>query len=297
MDEKILYSFIIPHKNNPILLNRCLDSIPERNDIQIIVVDDNSDSELLPQIKRNGVNVVYLEESESRGAGRARNVGLREAIGKWLLFPDCDDYYKKDFIRCLDSYSIYTDVDIIYFNFEYRDGKSNHLLPPLRFKNSFDNFDNSKKMEDEIKYHHNVPWTKMIRRSFVEKEKLAFEEVPNGNDILFSMLAGFYAKSILVEKSPLYVYLRNENSIVNSRKKSSSARACKLLHTLQQGNFYVYIGHPEWKISAYRVFMSNLKEGGLSFLVYIIMILPQLIKRSGNWVSLISSSGYSSNCY
>ena len=38
------YSIIIPHKNIPELLQRCLDSIPKREDIQIIVVDDNSDT-------------------------------------------------------------------------------------------------------------------------------------------------------------------------------------------------------------------------------------------------------------
>jgi len=37
------YSFIIPHKNCPDLLQRCVDSIPERDDVQVIVVDDNSD--------------------------------------------------------------------------------------------------------------------------------------------------------------------------------------------------------------------------------------------------------------
>ena len=40
---QINYSFIIPHKNCPDLLQRCVDSIPERDDVQVIVVDDNSD--------------------------------------------------------------------------------------------------------------------------------------------------------------------------------------------------------------------------------------------------------------
>ena len=38
----INYSIIIPHKNIPELLQRCLDSIPRRVDVQIFVVDDNS---------------------------------------------------------------------------------------------------------------------------------------------------------------------------------------------------------------------------------------------------------------
>ena len=37
----VLYSIIIPTKNIPNLLHRCLNSIPTREDIQVIVVDDN----------------------------------------------------------------------------------------------------------------------------------------------------------------------------------------------------------------------------------------------------------------
>lgn len=37
------YTIIIPHKNIPMLLQRMLDSIPQREDLQVIIVDDNSD--------------------------------------------------------------------------------------------------------------------------------------------------------------------------------------------------------------------------------------------------------------
>ena len=39
------YSIIIPHKNTPRLLERCLCSIPTWDEIQIIIIDDNSNSE------------------------------------------------------------------------------------------------------------------------------------------------------------------------------------------------------------------------------------------------------------
>ena len=39
------YSIIIPHKNTPRLLERCLYSIPTWDEIQIIIIDDNSNSE------------------------------------------------------------------------------------------------------------------------------------------------------------------------------------------------------------------------------------------------------------
>ena len=56
----INYSIIIPHKNSPELLERCLNSIPERKDIEIIVVDDCSNENGRPQIDREGVEIIYV---------------------------------------------------------------------------------------------------------------------------------------------------------------------------------------------------------------------------------------------
>ena len=39
------YTIIIPHKNTTDLLRKCIDSIPKRNDVQVIIVDDNSDAD------------------------------------------------------------------------------------------------------------------------------------------------------------------------------------------------------------------------------------------------------------
>ena len=93
---KYNYTIIIPHKNIPSLLKRCIDSIPKRKDLQIIIVDDNSSSSIVdfenfPGKERNDVNIIYTKEG--RGAGYARNVGLLQADSKWVLFADADDYY------------------------------------------------------------------------------------------------------------------------------------------------------------------------------------------------------------
>ena len=57
----INYSIIIPHKNIPNLLQRCLDSIPNREDVQIIVVDDNSDPNIVDFDKFHGLIICNVE--------------------------------------------------------------------------------------------------------------------------------------------------------------------------------------------------------------------------------------------
>ncbi len=88
------------------MLQRCLDSIPERDDIQTIIVDDNSSPDIVdfdqfPGCHRKNTEV-YLTK-EGRGAGYARNVGLKHAEGKWLIFSDADDFFADEFSSILDE--------------------------------------------------------------------------------------------------------------------------------------------------------------------------------------------------
>ena len=58
----ITYSIIIPNRNNHELLNRLLNSIPIREDIQIIIVDDQSDDSYLneyPGMLRSNVKIIF----------------------------------------------------------------------------------------------------------------------------------------------------------------------------------------------------------------------------------------------
>ena len=99
---EILYSIIIPHKDIPCLLQRCLDSIPPRDDVQIIVADDDSSPDVVdfahfPGSDRTDVEILFTKEG--RGAGYARNCGLARAKGRWLVFADADDFFLPGFLN------------------------------------------------------------------------------------------------------------------------------------------------------------------------------------------------------
>ena len=123
----INYSFIIPHHNSPKLLERCLDSIPQRNDIEIIVVDDNSDADKKAYSYRGDVRIINIDVEHTKGAGRARNYGMKEARGKWILFADCDDFYIDGFLEELDK------VMLLYrFCFTTLSGMYDNTSPSLK---------------------------------------------------------------------------------------------------------------------------------------------------------------------
>ncbi len=218
------YSFIIPHKNSPCLLSRCLDSIPERDDVEIIVVDDNSDEDLKPYTERDDTKIIFLDEKSSCGAGHARNIGIENATGKWLLFADCDDYYMPNFLMVLDRFKD-QDIDILYFRNKRYFQKDDTIVEQNNWIDKvFDHYFNSKQtIKDAIwlGLSHNAPWNKMFSKSFIDFIGCRFEEIPMGNDAWFVNYAGASVRKIAAINDVLYNYIQLNNGITNRKRPLS----------------------------------------------------------------------------
>lgn len=218
MNPSPLYSIIIPSHNHSDLLQRCLDSIPDTNIIQVIVVDDNSDSRKVDFEKYPGMERIFTEvifTKEGKGAGFVRNIGLSKAKGKWVLFADSDDYYNDDLIEMLNSH--YNDgYDIIYFDVSSVNSdtleSSNRCLSRSIPINNY----RGKKLDYFCRYAYTEPWGKMFKMDFLNKIQAKFSESFVANDYFFSIYTGYYAKSISVDTQKLYCVTERKSSLSNS---------------------------------------------------------------------------------
>lgn len=217
------FSIIIPTKNTHSFLQRCLDSIPSRKDIEVIVVDDNSDPmkvDFANYPGRNRPNTQVVFTKDGKGAGFARNVGLEKATGKWLLFSDSDDTFETENLnRMLDKYQN-SEADIIFFNANRVDEQTGEVLSQHLSKSKYER--DAKQYSDFMRYRSNVPWAKMIRRDIVEKNSIQFSEVPAANDLFFSAVSGYYAKKVLIDFTVIYDWkVRKSGSITSTVSKRS----------------------------------------------------------------------------
>ena len=243
-NKRINYSFIIPHKNCPDLLQRCVDSIPERDDVQIIVVDDNSDDGKKPLLReRKNLQVILLDAIQSKGAGRARNVGLKQAEGKWLLFADADDAFTNNLTSFLDFYVENENVDMVIIN-AYgieKDGREIYLRQQMYFDNWRTKHWYAEKV---LRYEMWTPWSRMVRKSFVKRHNIRFEEVPIGNDIVFGLLCSKFSRNIDVYDKHVYnYYLPVNRSLTDSYRRCFTNIGIVIDHYIFRYKIYKEVGY------------------------------------------------------
>lgn len=239
------YSFIIPHHNTPDLLQRLVDSIPQRDDIEVIIVDDNSDDDKKANITRPDALTIFIDKEHTKGAGRARNVGMDVATGKWLLFADSDDLYKPGFIDVLDEYKD-DDIEMLFYNIDSVDSDS--LQPNKRsaiHNKLVEQYDGSVKASNNILYFGYAPWRRMLLSEFVKKHGFRFEETVRGNDMFFSIQASFFVRHWKVDKRIVYTLTHYNGSLTFSIVTKEKYVTLMIIYR-RLAEFYKYIGHPEW---------------------------------------------------
>lgn len=115
-----LLSLIIPTHNRSNLLKRALESINSqmsRNIIEIIVVSDVKDIEtnkLCDELL--GPNDIYLRRNGAPGPSESRNLALKLAHGRYVMFLDDDDSWDSKFIENFLIHSKNKDFEVAYFD-------------------------------------------------------------------------------------------------------------------------------------------------------------------------------------
>lgn len=226
------YSVIIPFRDCTNLLHVACNSIPVRDDIQVIVVDNAKIPIGTDAIKGFGnPNIEYYTSSSVKGAGCARNEGMKHAKGKFLLFLDADDYFTPNAFKAFDA-EIETDCDIVYFNatsvFIGTDKPGNRhytindrIITALKDGNL-----------DILRYQFANPVCKMVRKSLVDQYHLQYQEVPASNDVMFSLQSGHFARKVKAVNKIVYVITVGESG-------SSLTRTHSL--EIEESRFHVFI--------------------------------------------------------
>ena len=190
-----MVSFIIPAYNCENYIRKCIESIIHQNEpsFEILIINDGS-KDATPAILDEYAKLdtrIRVFHTENGGPSRARNLGLDNAIGDWIIFVDADDWVDKDILTKLDLYRNNV-PDIVFWGFKrcYEDNKT-EVCMLKGFNVAFDN----KSINQQLSYLLNTKeeffgysCNKIYKRSIIEKFNIRFQEGLNfREDELFAL--------------------------------------------------------------------------------------------------------------
>ena len=153
----MMFSIIIPNFNSEKWIEKLLNSILNQTytDYEIVIVDDMSTDDSVKIIKSFQDKRIKLIELETKAYnGGSRNIGVSYAKGKYILFADCDDWFKsnnclEEIAKVIEEYNYPDCVRLPYHFIEIGEGDI------MLHENSIEELANTVFV---------APWTKCIKR-------------------------------------------------------------------------------------------------------------------------------------
>lgn len=138
----------MPCYNMEDLIIRALDSIPVRDDVEVILIDDcstdNTVKLITDYLKTTKLNIRFVQHEENTGVSILINEAMEMVTGEYIYQLDSDDYlYTDEFNKVLD----YLDKDVVYIKARMNDGT---LMSP-----------------SESNHNYCASWFKFIRKDFM----------------------------------------------------------------------------------------------------------------------------------
>lgn len=249
-------SVVIPVYNAEKYVASCMDSILQQTDIdlEIIVIDDCSTDQSLTILRQyeNDKRVTVLALDKNGGQGNARNRGLLEARGTFVLFVDSDDYLTEqktvlcDLVRQMKEEQLDI-VDCSYFQVEqHRREKKNEQVSKI---------ERGGKYLDTVEVLSVVVWNKIYRKQFLIENQLFFKK-RKYEDVNFVVESYLIANRVNTSNTPFYNYIIRENSTMTSAPKKHnvedvialvkdleiSYKENKTIFQVEKTFFYSFIG-------------------------------------------------------
>ncbi|MHA1539447.1 MAG: glycosyltransferase family 2 protein [Alphaproteobacteria bacterium] len=226
-------SLIIPIYNVEDYLERCLRSlvIQTLEEIEIICINDASTDEsrtTLEAFRVSDARIIVHHLPENIGAGEARNIGLKLAKGEFVICMDADDYADKRMCEVLYNKAKAKDADIVlcgaYIVADGGELLTNSYYSLGSFKTYADESCNIKESVPKapwLPFSHLHPWAKLLKKSFLDKEKITFQNTAIANDNRFSVEAFLKAERVYFVSDELVFHLveRNESITFNTDRR------------------------------------------------------------------------------
>lgn len=212
MVNEPLVSVIVPVHNGMMYLEACIRNLLSQTygNLEIIVVDDGS-TDNTPSIAEE--YPIKLVSQNQKGVSAARNLGISYATGTFIHFMDVDDQINTEYYQNMVKALFETQADIAcsgMINQKFR--HKTILFPERRTYTSTQD-----KLAQTYVGRWGYVWRYLFRSDFFRAHKLYFEEGRIVEDLLVSVKAVYFAKSLVVVPDAVYTYVFRDDSQINTK--------------------------------------------------------------------------------
>jgi len=246
-------SIILPVYNSAKFLEKILNSLQNQieKDLEIIFINDGSKDNSLEICQKFAAmdNRIIVKNKENGGVSSARNMGMECAKGEFIAFLDPDDYVDKEmYSNMLKCANAETDIVISGFIYEYPN-KHITLKMPQNMENEYKGNDIYTKVllnfilfgKGLERHQKGTVWRMILRREFVEENKLKFSPFISQDDWHFALIAMRHAKSISIEKGAYYHYIIHEDSVTGKYDSRCPKDCAEILKELTENGVFDFI--------------------------------------------------------
>lgn len=210
--EKVLVSVIVPVYNIELYIVKALKSIVAQNftNFEIIIVDDGSTDNSY-QLARDYLSTCNTKNKiirqQNSGVSAARNVGLENATGEYVVFVDGDDLISPYYISKMYSHMTSDEIQTVICGFQVFTDATSPLDGPFIGK-AFQEFESINLMYDFLAGKTKIAlWTMMVKRALIAKHNIQFAMgYKYSEDIHFVWKVLAHSNKVLLDHSQLYYY-------------------------------------------------------------------------------------------
>lgn len=226
--SKVKVSVVMPVYNAEEYLNETLECLTHQTmkEIEIICVDDGSKDSSLEILKKYSEkdDRIKILHQKNLYAGVARNNGLKEAKGEYIIFLDSDDLFELDLLEKTYKKGKEINADIVLFNADHYNTRTKEYMMVkhlLRTDLIGDNEVFSRQTIPDFLFQVTTPcpWTKLYRKEFVIKKNLHYQNLKYSNDVFFVLASLAVAEKITYVDDILVHYRVNQTKNLQSLKK------------------------------------------------------------------------------
>ncbi len=232
MAKNPLISIIIPVYNAEKYIEKCLSSLLAQtySNIEILCTNDcstDNSASIIQEMQKKDSRIKLFQHKTNKGPATARNTGLDNASGEYIMFCDNDDSYKPNMCEKMLNTILEQDVDLVTCRANI---ENTYLDKPLA------DYVNSQPIGryhlcDKMKCHLNVLlWNKIYKKSLIDKYEIRFPDGVSGEDDAFCCNYGAVAETYYGLEDKLYDYVLRKSSFTFTigRGKASEKRFDKI---------------------------------------------------------------------